>query len=251
MLNVHVPPPHCCAESSVGPQPTRAGAEAAMNRCSTTASVTVVSSAAAAPIRAASRAPCWTDTPKTSPRPRSIMPSSMMSRTGKSSASSTSAWAGRFRLATAAAAFFRARASDTRGIGRSHSWPDRSQDDHAQRWEDEHRQWKDHLELELRGLLFGALAAEHPHLFGLDAQHSRDAHTQLLCLQDGGDEVIEVLDLGSQHHIPQRVSPRAADAHLRQDASELERQRVGALVHQPLDRAVEAESRLDPDDQQF
>ena len=66
----------------------------------------------------------------------------------------------------------------------------------------------------------------------------------------GADEVVQVGHLRAQHHVLQRVAARAADAHLGQHARELGRQRVVALFDQALNRGVEAEARLDADDQQ-
>ena len=102
----------------------------------------------------------------------------------------------------------------------------------------------------LRGHLLRALAALDAELLGLDLEHLRDRHTELLGLDDRADEVGQRPDLGAGHDVAQRVATRLADPHLGQRSPELVRQRALELLDDLAERGVEAEAGPDGDRQQ-
>src|SRR3979411_1177676 len=90
----------------------------------------------------------------------------------------------------------------------------RSEQDDPQRREDaaDHRQH--HLQRRLGRLFLGALAALAPHLVGLDAEDFSDAGAELLRLDDGLDEVVQVLYPAAPAHLVHRLEARTAEAYL-------------------------------------
>src|SRR5947199_100769 len=96
----------------------------------------------------------------------------------------------------------------------------------------------------------GALAALAPHLVRLDAEDLADAGAELLGLDDGLDEVVQVIDPAGAAHLVHGLEPRPAEADLAQDLRELVRQGVLVLVGDARQRGVEAEAGVDGDHEQ-
>ena len=94
-------------------------------------------------------------------------------------------------------------------------------------------------------LRLGALAAQHAHLIGLDGEHLRDADAELLGLDQRGDELGQVGDIGAVHHVLQRLAARPADPHLGHHARQLGAQRVVRLLDHAGHRRVEDQAGLD------
>jgi hypothetical protein len=74
-------------------------------------------------------------------------------------------------------------------------------------------------------LFFGALAAANTHLIRLNTQHFGDAHTQLLGLNNGGNEASHIAHVQPVRHVAQRFTARLAQAdfvqHSRKGAAEI------------------------------
>src|SRR5438309_190483 len=72
-----------------------------------------------------------------------------------------------------------------------------------------------------RGLLLSALAAIGAHLFGLDTEHLRHRHTELVGLDDRRDQVLQLLHLDALVDPTQRLLARLPDALLGSSALQL------------------------------
>src|SRR6202022_2655105 len=123
------------------------------------------------------------------------------------------------------------------------------QDDEQGREESaDHRE--EHFQRGLRGLLRRSLTAAAPHLFRLDAEYLRDTDAELLGLDQGLDEGVQLLHAGAAAHVIERLQPWPAEPDLVEHLRELVGERVLELFREPSDGGVETEARLDRNGQQ-
>ena len=123
----------------------------------------------------------------------------------------------------------------------------RPEDDDEQRGEDAPDEREQHLDRRPGGLGLGPLTALDPELLGLDLEHLRDRHAELLGLDDRADEVGQRPDLGPGHDVAQRLTARLADADLGQRPAELLGERALELLDDLRQRGIEAEACADGD----
>src|SRR2546426_6944752 len=127
--------------------------------------------------------------------------------------------------------------------GRAHQDDEQGREDAAN-----HRE--EHFQRRLGGLLLRPLPAAAAHFFGLNAQHLRDSHAELLGLDQRQDEGVQFLDPRAPAHVIERLETRPAEPDFIEDLGELIRQRILELLCQPADGGIEAEPGLDRDGQQ-
>src|SRR3989441_612188 len=99
-------------------------------------------------------------------------------------------------------------------------------------------------------LLLGALAALGTQRLRLDAQHLRHRHTELVGLNDRGDEALQLLYIDALADPPQRFLTGLADALLASGAFELVAQGSLHLLGYLHESGIEAEAGLDRDREQ-
>src|SRR5438093_1931229 len=101
-----------------------------------------------------------------------------------------------------------------------------------------------------RRLYLGTLPAVGAHLLGLDAEHLRHRHTELVGLDDRRDEVLKLFHLDAFVDAAEGLLTRLADALLGSGALELLGERTLQLLRHLDDRGVESETGLHRDREQ-
>src|SRR5256712_1036704 len=98
-----------------------------------------------------------------------------------------------------------------------------------------------------RRLFLGTLPAVGAHLLGLDAEHLRHRHTELVGLDDRRDEVLKLFHLDAFVDAAKGFLTRLADALLGSGALELLGERTLQLLRHLDDRSIESETGLHRD----
>src|SRR5690606_7797649 len=115
------------------------------------------------------------------------------------------------------------------------------------RGEDEDNQRDHHLNRGLLRLLLCALAPFDTHLCGLDVEDLRDAHTELVRLDDRANEGGHVRHAKVFVHRTQRLAPRLAKLDLLDHTPEGESKLIIPLLVDLRHRLVEAQTSIDAD----
>src|SRR5205807_4388723 len=139
----------------------------------------------------------------------------------------------------------------SRALPRSHQdQHGRAEKHDPQRREDAADHGQHHLQRGLGASLLRALTALAPHLISLDAEDLADAGAELLGLDDGLHEVVQVLHPAVPTHLVQRLEAWPAEADLAEGLAQEVGKSVLVFVGDACESGVETEARIDADDQQ-